>query len=179
MTDAFRPGARREEILSLEGVSLWLSGREILHDVGFSLQAGEVTGLIGSNGAGKTTIFRVILGLETPSAGKVLFAGHQINSDYLGDLLALMDGKNVAVNVISKSGTTTEPGVTFRVVRQWMEKKYGRAGAAKRIIATTDPAKGALRKLAREEGYATFDIPEKEVAVDGIAGRGVGGNGAA
>jgi zinc/manganese transport system ATP-binding protein len=77
VTDAFRPGARREEILSLEGVSLWLSGREILHDVGFSLQAGEVTGLIGSNGAGKTTIFRVILGLETPSAGKVLFAGHQ------------------------------------------------------------------------------------------------------
>ena len=76
MTDAFGPGVRREEILSLEGVSLWLSGREILHDVGFSLQAGEVTGLIGSNGAGKTTIFRVILGLETPSAGKVLFAGH-------------------------------------------------------------------------------------------------------
>ena len=76
MTEAFASGAGREEICSLEGVSLWLSGREILHDVGFSLHAGEVTGLIGSNGAGKTTIFRVILGLETPSAGEVLFAGH-------------------------------------------------------------------------------------------------------
>ena len=76
MTDTSRPGVRDEEILSLEGVSLWLSGREILHDVAFSLRAGELTGLTGSNGAGKTTIFRVILGLETPSAGKVLFAGH-------------------------------------------------------------------------------------------------------
>ncbi len=91
---------------------------------------------------------------------RVLFAGHQINSDYLTDLLALIKDKNVAVNVISKSGTTTEPGIAFRVIRRWMEKKYGRAGAAKRIVATTDPAKGALRKLAREEGYVTFDIPE-------------------
>jgi zinc/manganese transport system ATP-binding protein len=63
------------EVLSLEGVSLWLSGREILHEVGFSVHAGELTGLIGSNGAGKTTIFRVILGLETPTSGKVLFSG--------------------------------------------------------------------------------------------------------
>jgi glucose-6-phosphate isomerase len=91
---------------------------------------------------------------------RVLFAGHQINSDYLIDLLSVLNDKNVAINVISKSGTTTEPGIAFRVIRQWMEKKYGRAGAAKRIVATTDPAKGALRKLAREEGWATFDIPE-------------------
>jgi len=76
VTDVLRPGAPREEILSLDGVSLWLSGREILHDVAFSLHAGELTGLIGSNGAGKTTIFRVILGMETPSSGKVLFGGH-------------------------------------------------------------------------------------------------------
>ncbi len=76
MKDALRPAVHGEEILSLEGVSLWLSGREILHDVNFSLRAGELTGLIGSNGAGKTTIFRVILGLEAPSSGKVLFAGH-------------------------------------------------------------------------------------------------------
>ncbi|MBD3317590.1 MAG: glucose-6-phosphate isomerase, partial [Chitinivibrionales bacterium] len=90
---------------------------------------------------------------------RVIFAGHQVNSDYLTDLLELIEDKNVAVNVISKSGTTTEPGITFRVLRQWMEKRYGREGAAKRIIATTDPAKGALRELATEEGYATFDIP--------------------
>jgi zinc/manganese transport system ATP-binding protein len=68
-------GGAGEEVLSLENVSLWLSGREILHDVSFNLHAGELTGLIGSNGAGKTTIFRVILGLEAPSAGTVLFSG--------------------------------------------------------------------------------------------------------
>ncbi len=75
MTDAASADRDCEEVLSLEAVTLWLSGREILHDVGFSLRAGELTGLIGSNGAGKTTIFRVILGLQTPSAGKVLFGG--------------------------------------------------------------------------------------------------------
>jgi glucose-6-phosphate isomerase len=90
---------------------------------------------------------------------RVIFAGHQINSDYLNDMLSFLEDKQVAVNVISKSGTTTEPGIAFRVVRQWMEKKYGKSETAKRIIATTDPSKGALRKLATEEGYTTFDIP--------------------
>ena len=75
MTSRPRSAARGEEILSLDGISLWLSGREVLHDVRFSLHAGEFTGLIGSNGAGKTTIFRVILGLQAPSAGKVLIGG--------------------------------------------------------------------------------------------------------
>jgi len=70
-----RTGGQDDEVLRLEAVSLWLSGREILHEVAFSLNAGELTGLIGSNGAGKTTILRVILGLVAPSAGRVLFAG--------------------------------------------------------------------------------------------------------
>jgi glucose-6-phosphate isomerase len=90
---------------------------------------------------------------------RVIFAGHTISSDYLTDLLSLLKDKNVAVNVISKSGTTTEPGVTFRILKQWMEKRYGKKGAGSRIVATTDPKKGALRKLAAEEGYAIFDIP--------------------
>jgi glucose-6-phosphate isomerase len=90
----------------------------------------------------------------------VIFAGHSINSDYLADLLDLVNDRSVAVNVISKSGTTTEPGIAFRTIREWMEKKYGRKEAAARIIATTDPEKGALRQLARAEGYATFPIPE-------------------
>ena len=90
---------------------------------------------------------------------RVIFAGHAINSDYITDLLELVKDSSVAVNVISKSGTTTEPGVAFRVIRQWMETRYGRKEAASRIVATTDPEKGALRKLAKEEGYATFDIP--------------------
>jgi glucose-6-phosphate isomerase len=91
---------------------------------------------------------------------RILFAGHQISSDYLSDLLMLIENKSVAVNVISKSGTTTEPGIAFRLIRQWMEKRYGKAEASSRIVATTDPHNGALRKLAREENYATFDIPE-------------------
>jgi glucose-6-phosphate isomerase len=90
---------------------------------------------------------------------RVIFAGHNISSDYLTDLFALIKDKSVAVNVISKSGTTTEPGVTFRIVKQWIEKRYGKKEASSRIIATTDPTKGALRKLAHDEGYATFDIP--------------------
>ena len=89
----------------------------------------------------------------------VLFAGHSINSDYIADLLDLVKERSVAVNVISKSGTTTEPGIAFRVIREWMEKRYGRKEAASRIIATTDPQKGALRKLATDEGYTTFSIP--------------------
>ena len=74
MTDHHGPGTG-EVVLSLKDVSLWLSGREILHEVGFSLHAGELTGLIGSNGAGKTTIFKVILGLAAPSSGEVLISG--------------------------------------------------------------------------------------------------------
>ncbi|MBD3321273.1 MAG: glucose-6-phosphate isomerase, partial [Chitinivibrionales bacterium] len=90
---------------------------------------------------------------------RVIFAGHQVNSDYLADLKQLVDRYEVAVNVISKSGTTTEPGITFRVVRKWLEEKYGKKEAAARIVATTDPENGALRTLAREEKYAAFDIP--------------------
>jgi glucose-6-phosphate isomerase len=96
-------------------------------------------------------------GLRKP---QVFFAGHSINSDYLADLLELVKDRSVAVNVISKSGTTTEPGIAFRTIRQWMENRYSRKEAAARIIATTDPEKGALRKLAKEEGYTTFSIPE-------------------
>jgi len=90
---------------------------------------------------------------------RVLFAGHTINSDYLADLLELVKDREVAVNVISKSGTTTEPAIAFRVIRQWMEQRYGKKEAAARIVATTDPTGGALRKLAKEEGYAAFEIP--------------------
>jgi glucose-6-phosphate isomerase len=89
---------------------------------------------------------------------RVIFAGHHINSDYCRDLLDLIEHKNVSINVISKSGTTTEPGITFRVLRQFMIKKYGKTGASKRIIATTDPSHGALRALATSDGYSTFPI---------------------
>lgn len=75
MTESQPPDEGSEEVLALDGITVWLSGREVLHDVCFSVRAGEFTGLIGSNGAGKTTIFRVVLGLQAPSSGRVLVAG--------------------------------------------------------------------------------------------------------
>jgi glucose-6-phosphate isomerase len=116
-------------------------------------------GIGGSYLGSRAAIEMLSPSFEDQRKPRVLFAGHSINSDYLDDLLKLLADREVAVNVISKSGTTTEPGIVFRVVRQWLEKKYGKKGAAGRIVATTDPAKGALRKLAQAEGYATFPIP--------------------
>jgi glucose-6-phosphate isomerase len=116
-------------------------------------------GIGGSYLGAKAAIEFLGRSFDDQRSPRVIFAGHHVDSDYLADLLDLLADKNVALNVISKSGTTTEPGITFRVLRRWMEKRYGREGAARRIIATTDPAKGALRALAADEGYATFDIP--------------------
>ncbi|WP_019907848.1 glucose-6-phosphate isomerase [Thermoanaerobacter indiensis] len=91
---------------------------------------------------------------------EIYFAGNSISSTYLSDLLELIESKDVSINVISKSGTTTEPAVAFRVFRDFLEKKYGKEGAKSRIYVTTDRAKGALKKLADEEGYETFVIPD-------------------
>ena len=96
-----------------------------------------------------------------PSKGaKVLFAGQNIGEDYLYDLKNLLDGKSFGIVVISKSGTTTEPAIAFRFLREMLETQVGKAEAAKRIVAITDASKGALRKLAEEEGYKTFVIPD-------------------
>ncbi len=116
-------------------------------------------GIGGSYLGAKAAIELLSFSFEDMRRPRIVFAGHQVNSDYLSDLLKLIENKNVTLNLISKSGTTTEPGITFRVLRQWMEKRYGKKDAAKRIIATTDPEKGVLRKLATEEGYSTFSIP--------------------
>lgn len=91
---------------------------------------------------------------------EIYFAGQNISSTYVTHLLELLEGKDISVNVISKSGTTTEPAIAFRIFREYMEKKYGKEGAKERIFATTDRAKGALKKLADEEGYETFVIPD-------------------
>lgn len=99
-----------------------------------------------------------IEGLKGNNHG-VRFAGHHLSPLQLQDLLMELRDKDCYVNVISKSGTTTEPGIAFRIIREVMEKKYGK-DAAKRIIATTDASKGALRKLADEQGYRSFVIPD-------------------
>jgi glucose-6-phosphate isomerase len=90
----------------------------------------------------------------------VYFVGNNISSTYVTDLLEAIEGMDVSVNVISKSGTTTEPAVAFRIFKDYVEKKYGKEGAKERIFATTDKARGALKTLADAEGYETFVIPD-------------------
>lgn len=90
----------------------------------------------------------------------IFFAGNNISSTYMRDLLEAVEGKDISVNVISKSGTTTEPAIAFRIFKEILEKKYGKDGAKERIFATTDKAKGALKSLADSEGYETFVISD-------------------
>jgi glucose-6-phosphate isomerase len=96
---------------------------------------------------------------------QIYFVGNNISSTYLNEILALCEGKNVSVNIISKSGTTTEPALAFRVFKEYLENHYGKDGAKDRIYATTDKAKGTLKKLADSEGYESF------VIADNIGGR--------
>ena len=104
--------------------------------------------------------FQNLLAKKLRKAPQVIFAGNNLSPAYLADLLDVLEGRDVSVNVISKSGTTTEPAVAFRVLKNWMEAKYGREGARGRIYATTDKARGALKKLADDEGYETFAVPD-------------------
>ena len=94
---------------------------------------------------------------DTPD---IYFAGNSISSDALTDLLEICEGRDVSVNVISKSGTTTEPAIAFRVFREYLENKYGKDGAKSRIYCTTDKARGTLKALADAQGYETFVIPD-------------------
>ncbi|MBQ4155400.1 MAG: glucose-6-phosphate isomerase [Clostridia bacterium] len=94
---------------------------------------------------------------DTPD---IYFAGNSISSTALAELLEICDGKDVSVNVISKSGTTTEPAIAFRVFRNYLETRYGKEEAKKRIYCTTDKARGTLKALADEEGYEEFVVPD-------------------
>ena len=100
------------------------------------------------------------LSKEQRKTPEVYYVGNNISGTYLKDLLDVCEGKEVSVNVISKSGTTTEPAIAFRVFKEFMENKYGKEAAKERIFATTDKARGALLTLAQEEGYETFVIPD-------------------
>lgn len=91
---------------------------------------------------------------------EVIFVGNQMSATYINDLLDVIKHKDVSINVISKSGTTTEPAIAFRIFRSFLEDKYGKQEAKKRIFATTDKNKGALKELADQEGYETFIIPD-------------------
>ena len=100
------------------------------------------------------------LSKEQRKAPQIFYAGNSISSSYLRDLLDAIDGKDFSVNVISKSGTTTEPAIAFRIFKDILEKKYGKEGAKERIFATTDKSRGALKTLADSEGYETFVISD-------------------
>ena len=91
---------------------------------------------------------------------EIYFVGNSISSKYIHDLKQVLDGKDFSVNIISKSGTTTEPAIAFRVFKEMLIEKYGKEEANKRIYATTDKAKGALKNLADEEGYEEFVVPD-------------------
>ena len=98
-----------------------------------------------------------VLPKNTPD---IYFIGNNISASAVNDVLKICEGKDVCINVISKSGTTTEPAIAFRVFRKFLEDKYGKNEAKKRIFCTTDKCKGALKKLADEQGYKTFVIPD-------------------
>ncbi len=91
---------------------------------------------------------------------EIYFVGNNISSTYVKHLMDVIGDRDFSINIISKSGTTTEPAIAFRVFKKMLEEKYGREAAAKRIYATTDKAKGALKNLATEEGYETFVVPD-------------------
>lgn len=122
---------------------------------------------IGGSYLGAKAVLEALSGsfdsLTAPRKGvnpRVVFAGQNISEDYTWELMEAVKNYDIATIVISKSGTTTEPAIAFRIIRDQIEKRYGKEGAARRIVAVTDESKGALRKLADTEGYKTFVIPD-------------------
>ncbi|MBO4845197.1 MAG: glucose-6-phosphate isomerase [Lachnospiraceae bacterium] len=104
--------------------------------------------------------FYNMISKEQRKTPEIYFVGNSISSTYLKNLIDVIGDRDFSINMISKSGTTTEPAIAFRVLKAMMEKKYGKQEAAKRIYATTDKAKGSLKGLATEEGYETFVVPD-------------------
>ena len=95
-----------------------------------------------------------------PGLPEIYFVGNSISSDYLSDIIEILGDRDFSINIISKSGTTTEPAIAFRIFKQMIEEKYGKEGARERIFATTDKSRGALKALCDKEGYETFVITD-------------------
>ncbi len=104
--------------------------------------------------------FYNMMAKDKKNGPEIYFVGNNISGTYLKHLFDVIEGKDISINVISKSGTTTEPAIAFRAIKAYMEEKYGKDGAKERIYATTDKSKGALRELSSKEGYETFVIPD-------------------
>ena len=107
-----------------------------------------------------THTFYNYLPIDQRKTPQILYVGNNLNPNYINDIIDLIGNKNLSINVISKSGTTTEPAIAFRIFRELLENKYGLKEAKKRIYVTTDQKKGALKQIADEEKYTTFVIPE-------------------
>lgn len=107
-----------------------------------------------------TNSFYNVLDKKVRKAPEIYYVGNSISSKYIQDLKTVLDGRDFSINMISKSGTTTEPAIAFRVFKELLIEKYGKEEANKRIYATTDKARGALKNLANEEGYESFVVPD-------------------
>lgn len=118
---------------------------------------------IGGSYLGARAVIEALQNHFAPLAGEkplIVYAGHNMSEDYLHDLMAILDKKDYSLAVISKSGTTTEPAIAFRILKQHIINKYGEQEAASRIIAITDKARGALKQLANVKGYKTYIVPD-------------------
>jgi glucose-6-phosphate isomerase len=122
----------------------------------------EATVVIGIGGSylGSRAVIEALPAQGKNKSHEIFFAGQNIDEDYLADLTAILDNRNYSIIIISKSGTTTEPAIAFRILKNHLENKIGKTAAADRIIAITDEKKGALRTLANTNGYETFIIPD-------------------
>ncbi len=115
---------------------------------------------IGGSYLGARAAMEMVRGLYPEEGPEVIFVGNTFSNTYISQVLKHIEGKDVVLNVISKSGTTTETSISFRIFKQYIEKKYGKEGAKERIIATTDKHKGTLKELADKEGYEEFVVPD-------------------
>lgn len=114
---------------------------------------------IGGSYLGARAALEALRGLKSQDKLEIIFLGQTFSSDYVYEILSYLENKKFAINVISKSGTTTETAIAFRLVKELLEKKVGKEAARKAIFATTDAHKGALRELSTKEGYVTFNLP--------------------
>ena len=115
---------------------------------------------LGARAAIEFCLGQMYNGVREKGIPEIYFAGNNISSSYLNDIVKIIGSRDFSVNIISKSGTTTEPAIAFRVFKKMLEEKYGKEGAKGRIYATTDKARGALKALSDAEGYQTFVVPD-------------------
>ena len=115
---------------------------------------------LGARAAIEFCLGQMYNGVREKGVPEIYFAGNNISSSYLNDIVKIIGNRDFSVNIISKSGTTTEPAIAFRVFKKMLEEKYGKEGAKGRIYATTDKARGALKALSDAEGYQTFVVPD-------------------